>query len=58
MLVENFRTGTMEKWGLGWEILSKLNPRLVMLRVTGFGPTGPHRFRPAYGTVAAPFSRV
>lgn len=56
VLVENFRTGTMEKWGLGWDVLSKRNPRLVMLRVTGFGQTGPYRFRPGYGTVAEAFS--
>lgn len=56
VLVENFRTGTLEKWGLGWELLSKRNPRLVMLRVTGFGQTGPYRFRPGYGTVAEAFS--
>ncbi|MEZ5817391.1 MAG: CoA transferase [Hyphomicrobiaceae bacterium] len=56
VLVENFRTGTLEKWGLGWEVLSKRNPRLVMLRVTGFGQTGPYRFRPGYGTVAEAFS--
>ena len=41
VLIENFRTGTFESWGLGWEELSKLNPRLVMVRVTGFGQTGP-----------------
>ena len=56
VLIENFRTGTFEKWGLGWDVLSKLNPRLVMLRVTGFGQTGPYRFRPGYGTVAEAFS--
>jgi crotonobetainyl-CoA:carnitine CoA-transferase CaiB-like acyl-CoA transferase len=56
VLVENFRTGTLEKWGLGWDVLTKLNPRLVMLRVTGFGQTGPYRFRPGYGTVAEAFS--
>ena len=56
VLVENFRTGTLERWGLGWETLAKLNPRLVMLRVTGFGQTGPYRFRPGYGTVAEAFS--
>ena len=56
VVVENFRTGTLEKWGLGWDVLSKLNPRLVMLRVTGFGQTGPYRFRPGYGTVAEAFS--
>jgi formyl-CoA transferase len=55
-LIENFRTGTLEKWGLGWGVLSQLNPRLVMLRVTGFGQTGPYRFRPGYGTVAEAFS--
>lgn len=56
VLVENFRTGTLERWGLGWEVLHALNPRLVMLRVTGFGQTGPYRFRPGYGTVAEAFS--
>jgi crotonobetainyl-CoA:carnitine CoA-transferase CaiB-like acyl-CoA transferase len=56
VLIENFRTGTLEKWGLGWDVVSALNPRLVMLRVTGFGQTGPYRFRPGYGTVAEAFS--
>lgn len=56
VLVENFRTGTLEKWGLGWDVLSALNPRLVMLRVTGFGQTGPYRFRPGFGTIAEAFS--
>ncbi|MFV0294786.1 MAG: CaiB/BaiF CoA transferase family protein [Hyphomicrobiaceae bacterium] len=56
VLVENFRTGTLEKWGLGWDVVSAINPRLVMLRVTGFGQTGPYRFRPGYGTVAEAFS--
>ena len=56
VLIENFRTGTLEKWGLGWDVLCKLNPRLVMLRVTGFGQTGPYRFRPGLGTIAEAFS--
>lgn len=56
VLIENFRTGTLEKWGLGWDVVSKLNPRLILLRVTGFGQTGPYRFRPGYGTVAEAFS--
>jgi len=56
VLVDNFHTATLEKWGLGWDVLSKLNPRLVMLRVTGFGQTGPYKSRPGYGTVAEAFS--
>ena len=56
VLIENFRTGTMERWGLGWEDLKAINPRLVMVRVTGFGQTGPYRRRPGFGTVAEVFS--
>ena len=56
VLIENFRTGTMEKWGLGWEDLKTINPRLVMVRVTGFGQTGPYRNRPGFGTIAEAFS--
>ena len=56
VLIENFRTGTMERWGLGWEDLKAINPRLVMVRVTGFGQTGPYRYRPGFGTVAEVFS--
>lgn len=56
VLIENFRTGTMEKWGLGWEDLKAINPRLVMVRVTGFGQTGPYKNRPGFGTVAEAFS--
>ena len=56
VLVENFRTGTLEGWGLGWEELSVLNPRLVMVRVTGFGQTGPYRRRAGFGTLAEAMS--
>lgn len=56
VLIENFRPGTLEKWGLGWEVLSALNPRLVMVRVTGFGQTGPYRDRPGFGTLAEAMS--
>ena len=56
VLIENFPTGTMEKWGLGWEDLKAINPKLVMVRVTGFGQTGPYRERPGFGTVAEVFS--
>lgn len=51
VLIENFRPGTMERWGLGWEDLHALNPQLVMVRVTGFGQTGPYSLRPAFGTL-------
>lgn len=52
VLCENFRTGTMEKWGLGWDVLHEVNPRLVMLRVTGYGQTGPYKDRPGFARVA------
>jgi crotonobetainyl-CoA:carnitine CoA-transferase CaiB-like acyl-CoA transferase len=56
VLVENFRTGTLERWGLGWEALSAINPRLVMVRVTGFGQTGPYKHRAGFGTLAESMS--
>lgn len=52
VLVENFRPGTLEKWGLGWDVLHELNPRLVMLRVTGYGQDGPYKDRPGFARVA------
>lgn len=52
VLCENFRTGTLEKWGLGWDVLREINPRLVMLRVTGYGQTGPYADRPGFARVA------
>ncbi len=51
VLVENFRPGTLEGWGLGWEALSALNPGLVMLRISGYGQTGPYRDLPGFGVV-------
>ena len=51
VVVENFRPGAMEKWGLGWSELSALNPRLVMVRLSGFGQTGPYRDRPGFGAI-------
>jgi len=51
ILIENFRPGTLERWGLGWEALSAVNPRLVMVRVTGFGQTGPYAPRAGYGSI-------
>ncbi|CAA7601262.1 CoA-transferase family III domain protein [Acididesulfobacillus acetoxydans] len=52
ILIENFRPGTLEKWGLGWETLESVNPRLIMLRVTGFGQEGPYASRGGFGTIA------
>jgi crotonobetainyl-CoA:carnitine CoA-transferase CaiB-like acyl-CoA transferase len=51
VLIENFKPGTLEKWGLGWDDLSKINPRLVMVRISGFGQDGPYSRRPGYGVV-------
>jgi crotonobetainyl-CoA:carnitine CoA-transferase CaiB-like acyl-CoA transferase len=56
IVIENFRPGTLEKWGLGWDVLSKINPGLVMLRITGFGQTGPHAKRAGFGTLAEAYS--
>lgn len=56
VLIENFRPGTLERWGVGWQALSAINPRLVMVRVTGFGQTGPYRERPGFGTLAEAMS--
>ncbi|MCU0967308.1 MAG: CoA transferase [Rubrivivax sp.] len=52
VVCENFRTGTLEKWGLGWEVLREINPGLIMLRVTGYGQTGPYADRPGFARVA------
>jgi formyl-CoA transferase len=51
ILVENFRPGALEKWGLGWEQLSALNPRLIMARISGYGQTGPYSQRAGFGLV-------
>jgi formyl-CoA transferase len=51
ILVENFRPGAMEKWGLGWDRLSALNPGLIMVRLSGYGQTGPYRDQPGFGAI-------
>jgi formyl-CoA transferase len=56
VLIENFRPGAMEAWGLGPDDLLKLNPRLIMLRISGYGQTGPYRDRPGFGVVAEAMS--
>ncbi|RAK22026.1 formyl-CoA transferase [Anoxybacillus vitaminiphilus] len=56
ILIENFRPGTLEKWGGGYEELKKVNPNLVMIRVSGYGQTGPFREKAGFGTPATAFS--
>ena len=52
VLIENFRPGAMEGWGLGTEVLQELNPKLIILRISGYGQTGPYRDKPGFGVVA------
>ena len=56
VLIENFRPGAMEGWGLGPEELLALNPKLIMLRISGYGQTGPYRDKPGFGVVAEAMS--
>ncbi len=58
ILAENFRPGTMEKWRLGYAELSRANPRLVMVRISAFGQTGPQRERPGFGRIAGAVSGI
>ena len=51
VLIENFRPGTLEGWGMGWDVLSRLNPGLIMLRISGYGQTGPYRDLPGFGMI-------
>lgn len=52
IVIENFRPGALESWGLGWDALSRLNPSLVMVRISGYGQTGPYRDRPGFAAIA------
>ncbi|MER5868437.1 CoA transferase [Streptomyces sp. NPDC002044] len=56
VVIENFRPGTLERWGIGPEVLEQVNPRLVLTRVTGFGQDGPYASRPGFGTLAEAMS--
>lgn len=51
IVVENFKPGTLEKLGLGWEVLRELNPRLILVRVSGFGQDGPYKDRPGFANI-------
>ena len=55
VLVENFQPGTLEKWGLGWDVLKEVNPRLIMVRISGYGQTGPYSSRPGFGRIGNAF---
>lgn len=52
IVIENFRPGALEKWNLGWEALSRENPGLVLVRISGYGQTGPYRERPGFAAIA------
>jgi crotonobetainyl-CoA:carnitine CoA-transferase CaiB-like acyl-CoA transferase len=56
VVLENFRPGTLEKWGLGFDALSAVNPKLIMLRVSGYGQDGPNRNKPGFARIAHGFS--
>jgi len=58
VLVENFQPGTLEGWGLGWEVLKAFNPALVMVRISAYGQTGPYRDRPGFGRIANAFGGI
>ncbi len=56
LVIENFRPGALEKWNIGWEQLSAINPQLIMVRLSGYGQDGPYRDRPGFGVVAEAMS--
>jgi succinyl-CoA---D-citramalate CoA-transferase len=58
IVIENYRPGTFERWGLGYDALAAINPRVVLVRVSGFGQTGPYADRGGYGTIAEAFSGI
>jgi len=55
VLIENFQPGTMERWGIGWDVLHAVNPRLIMVRISGYGQTGPYLDRPGFGRIGNAF---
>ena len=56
ILLENYRTGTLERWGIGPDVLMAINPGLIIVRITGYGQTGPYRQRPGFGTIAEAYA--
>ena len=55
VLIENFQPGTMERWGIGWDVLHAVNPKLIMVRISGYGQTGPYKDRPGFGRIGNAF---
>lgn len=55
ILIENFRPGALERWNLGWEVLKAENPALILVRISGYGQTGPYRARPGFAAIAEAF---
>jgi succinyl-CoA:(S)-malate CoA-transferase subunit B len=58
VLCENFRPGTLEGWGMGWEVFKAINPKLVMLRVSGYGQTGPYKDKPGFGRIGNAYGGI
>lgn len=58
IIIENFRPGTLERWGLGYDRLSAVNPGLILVRISGYGQDGPYSHRPGYGTIAEAMTGV
>jgi len=56
VVVENYRPGTLERWGIGYDVIQAIDPRIILLRISGFGQTGPYRERPGFGRVAEAMS--
>ena len=58
VVCENFQAGTLEKWDLGWDVLSAVNPKLILLRISGYGQEGPYSGRPCFGRIANAFGGI
>ena len=56
VVIENFRPGTLERWGIGWDVLHQINPELILIRISGYGQTGPYRDRAGFGSIAEAMS--
>ena len=58
VITENFQPGTLERWGLGWDVLHGVNEQMVMLRVSGYGQTGPYKDKPGFGRIGNAFGGI